>query len=51
MSGTQEFTVKIPQRNEKKNYYVMKFNSSLAVDVAKWSQVRNDNFLYLSKPL
>jgi len=40
MSGTQEFTVKIPQRNEKKNHYVMKFNSSLAVDVAKWSQVR-----------
>ena len=38
--STQEFTVKIPQRNEKKNYYVMKFNSSLGVDVAKWNQVR-----------
>jgi len=40
MSGAQEFTVKIPNRNEKKNYYVMKFNSSLGVDVAKWNQVR-----------
>ena len=39
MSGTQEFTVKIPERNDNKDYYVMKFNSSLGVDVAKWSQV------------
>ena len=39
MSGTQEFTVKIPERNDNKDYYVMKFNSSLGVDVAKWNQV------------
>jgi len=36
----QEFTVRIPQRNEQKKYYVMKFNSSLGIDVSKWNQVR-----------
>ena len=35
----QQFTVKIPERNEDKKYYVMKFNSNLGVDVAKWNQV------------
>lgn len=36
----QEFTVRIPARNEKKNYHIMKFNANLKVDVGKWSQVR-----------
>jgi len=36
----QEFTVRIPPRNEKKNYHIMKFNANLKVDVGKWSQVR-----------
>ena len=35
----QEFTVRIPPRNEKKNYHIMKFNASMNVDVGKWSQV------------
>ena len=35
----QEFTVRIPPRNEKKNYHIMKFNANLKVDVGKWSQV------------
>ena len=35
----QEFTVRIPPRNEKKNYHIMKFNANLNVDVGKWSQV------------
>jgi len=36
----QEFTVRIPQRNEQKKFYVMKFNASLGIDVSKWNQVR-----------
>jgi len=36
----QEFTVRIPARNEKKNYHIMKFNASMNVDVGKWNQVR-----------
>ena len=36
----QEFTVRIPARNEKKNYHIMKFNANLKVDVGKWSQVQ-----------
>ena len=35
----QEFTVRIPPRNEKKNYHIMKFNANLKVDVGKWNQV------------
>ena len=35
----QEFTVRIPPRNEKKNYHIMKFNASMNVDVGKWTQV------------
>ena len=36
----QEFTVRIPPRNEKKNYHIMKFNANLKVNVGEWSQVR-----------
>ena len=32
--------MRIPQRNNRKKYYVMKFNSCLGVDVSKWNQVR-----------
>ena len=35
----QEFTVRIPPRNEKKNYHIMKFNANMNVDVGKWTQV------------
>ena len=38
--GEQEFVVRIPAKNEKKNYHIMKFNQSLNIDTAKWSQVR-----------
>jgi len=38
--GDQEFTVRIPPRNEKKNYHIMKFNANLKVDAGKWTQVR-----------
>ena len=42
----QEFTVRIPARNEKKNYHIMKFNANLKVDVGKWSQVQfMDNYI------
>ena len=39
-SAEQEFVVRIPAKNEKKNYHIMKFNASLNIDAAKWSQVR-----------
>ena len=38
--GDQEFTVRIPPRDKKKNYHIMKFNANLKVDAGKWSQVR-----------
>ena len=37
--GDQEFTVRIPPRDKKKNYHIMKFNANLKVDAGKWSQV------------
>ena len=42
--GDQEFTVRIPPRNEKKNYHIMKFNANLKVDAGKWTQVRISPF-------
>ena len=45
-SQEQEFMVRIPARNERKNYHMMKFNASLNVDTSKWTQVR-DNFKIL----
>ena len=42
--GDQEFTVRIPPRNEKKNYHIMKFNANLKVDAGKWTQVRVSQF-------
>ena len=39
-SHDQEFQVRIPARSDKKNYHVMKFNQSLNMDTAKWTQVR-----------
>ena len=42
--GDQEFTVRIPPRDKKKNYHIMKFNANLKVDAGKWSQVRISPF-------
>jgi len=36
----QEFTVRVPSREENKKYHVMKFNASLNVDFSKWTQAR-----------
>lgn len=36
----QEFTVRVPPRNERKKYHVMKFNASLNIDFSKWTQAR-----------
>lgn len=36
----QEFNVRMPVRNAKKKYHIMKFNASLNIDPTKWSQVR-----------
>lgn len=38
-SQDQEFMVRIPPRNEQKKYHIMKFNASLNIDPAKWTQV------------
>ena len=43
----QEFTVRIPPRNEKKNYHIMKFNANLKVDVGKWNQVSITKYISL----
>ena len=45
----QEFTVRIPPRNEKKNYHIMKFNANLKVDVGKWNQVSIAKYLSQSR--
>ncbi len=37
--NVQEFKVRIPTRDPKKSFHIMKFNSSLRVDTTKWSQV------------
>ena len=47
----QEFTVRIPPRNEKKNYHIMKFNASMNVDVGKWTQVSSLWIFYLEPEL
>jgi len=36
----QEFTVRVPPRDERKKYHVMKFNASLNIDFSKWTQAR-----------
>ena len=36
----QEFTVRVPSREENKKFHVMKFNASLNVDFSKWTQAR-----------
>ena len=36
----QEFTVRVPNREENKKFHVMKFNASLNVDFSKWTQAR-----------
>jgi hypothetical protein len=41
-SQEQEFTVRIPARNERKSYHMMKFNASLNIDTSKWTQVRDN---------
>jgi transcription initiation factor TFIIF subunit alpha len=38
--GDQEFRVRIPTRNDKRTFHVMKFNASLKMDPSKWGQVR-----------
>ncbi len=38
-SNDQEFVVRIPARNAKRNFHIMKFNASLNMDVTKWTQV------------
>ena len=35
-----EYKVRLPQRNERKNFHIMKFRSAPANDPANWSQVR-----------
>lgn len=40
----QEFTVRIPTRQEGRNYHIMKFNASLKVDAKKWTQVSEQSF-------
>jgi len=39
-SQEQEFTVRVPPRDERKKYHVMKFNASLNIDFSKWTQAR-----------
>ena len=36
----QEFRVRIPTRNARKSFHIMKFNASMKMDPAKWTQVR-----------
>ena len=36
----QEFTVRVPSRDEAKKFHIMKFNKSLNVDFSKWQQAR-----------
>jgi len=36
----QEFSVRVPNREENKKYHVMKFNASLNVDFSQWTQAR-----------
>ena len=36
----QEFSVRVPSREETKKFHVMKFNASLNVDFSKWTQAR-----------
>jgi len=36
----QEFTVRVPPRDDKKKFHVMKFNASLNIDFSKWTQAR-----------
>ena len=36
----QTFRVRIPTRNARKSFHIMKFNASLKMDPAKWTQVR-----------
>jgi hypothetical protein len=36
----QEFTVRVPARDEKKKYHVMKFSGSQNIDFSKWTQAR-----------
>jgi len=40
MAQEQEFTVRVPPRDERRKYHVMKFNASLNIDFGKWSQAR-----------
>eukprot|EP00095_Tigriopus_kingsejongensis_P006246 snap_masked-scaffold1159_size58420-processed-gene-0.4 protein:Tk06246 transcript:snap_masked-scaffold1159_size58420-processed-gene-0.4-mRNA-1 annotation:"general transcription factor iif subunit 1 isoform x1" len=36
----QEFTIKLPTRNERKKFHILKYNASLKIDPTNWSQVR-----------
>ena len=36
----QEFRVRIPTRNARKSFHIMKFNASMKMDPAKWTSVR-----------
>jgi len=40
MAQEQEFTVRVPPRDDKRKYHVMKFNASLNIDFSQWSQAR-----------
>ena len=51
----QEFTVRVPARDEMKKYHVMKFNASLNIDFSKWTQARmvrenNEKILKSTRP-
>ena len=36
----QEFRVRIPSRDARKSFHIMKFNNSLKMDCRKWTQVQ-----------
>lgn len=38
-ANVQEFSIRVP-KNVQKRYHVMRFNATLDVDFAKWTQVK-----------
>ncbi|XP_059081020.1 general transcription factor IIF subunit 1-like [Tigriopus californicus] len=36
----QEFNIRMPTKNKRKKYQILKFNASLKIDPAKWTQLR-----------
>lgn len=38
----QEYKVRIPSRNKRKSFHIMKFNASMNVDPQKWKQGRKE---------